>query len=93
MTEEVNVRFHTNGTGNAIAKVRAALKGVGLTAEPLGGDAEPLEGREGIGGNVVVSIFKPAWDAVDEAALRAALEAQGLPGTYEVIGNQAYGYV
>ena len=86
MTEEAIVRFHANGVEDAVAKVGAALKGVGLTAEPPGG-------RMGIGGNVVVSIFKASWDAADKAALRAALEAQGLPGTYDPPVASAHGYV
>jgi hypothetical protein len=85
MAREAIIRFHTDGAGNAIAKVRAALEGAGLTVEPPGGSA-------GAGGGVVVAIFKASWDAADKAALCAALEQQGLPGTYEVIGASEHGY-
>lgn len=86
MTEEVIVRVHTDGTSNAIAKVRAALEGAGLAAEPPGGST-------GASGGVVVAVFKASWDAADKAALCAALKAEGLPGTYQVIGASEHGYV
>ena len=84
MTEEVHVRFDTGGIADAAVKVRAVLGEVGLVPE-----LDPDESEDG----VRVLIFKAGWDAADQQALRSALQARGLPGSFAVEATSSHGYV
>lgn len=84
MIEEVHVRFDTGGDANAPEKVRAALTEVSLVPE-----LDPEESENG----VLVLIFKGSWDAVDQQALRSALQAKGLPGSFAIEATSSHGYV
>lgn len=65
-------------------KVRAALTDASLVPE-----FDPDEFENG----VLVLIFKGSWDAVDQQALRSALQAKGLPGSFAIEATSSHGYV
>jgi hypothetical protein len=84
MIEEVHVRFDTGGVSDPAEKVRAALTDVSLVPE-----LDPDESENG----VRVLIFKGSWDAVDQQALRSALQAKELPGSFAIEATSSHGYV
>jgi hypothetical protein len=85
MVEDVHVRFDTGGGVDAVSKIRSVLDQLKLVPE--------LEPNESPNGGVLVLIYQQSWCATAEAALRDALVARGLPGTFTVEATSSHGFL
>ncbi len=82
MTEEVHVRFQTEGAAEP-ESILAVLR-----AHDIEGDAPPRFSERGC----LVLIPKGAWDMVNKTALSNDLQAAGFPGDFSVEATSEHGY-